>query len=452
MGISRVFDIARRSLSVYQKALDVTANNVANSSNTSYSRQEAVLQASTPQTFGGFVWGTGVTISEIVRARDTYVDTQVRTNYQKQGDSNLQSDILSQIEELLTEPSEDGLGNYITEFLDSWSELGVNPSSTTLRNNVLDTANQLSTKIQTLYDSLSEIKASTVSDFNNSIVTLNDDLEQIQVLNQQIYTASVSGASANDLMDQRDELLDEISSIANVTISYDDGGSALVSIGGILAADRTSSTEFTSSISNGELQLVTAEDGQKAVINSGELNALSTMYSDKIPEYLSDIDEVVTTLMNSVNELHSAGYSNTDPTQTGINFFSSYSSGTLTVNEEIVNNANMIAASADGTEGNGDIANDISGLVSEDLIDGQTISEKYSELVNNIASEKSSQEGLGEAYDLVVSQLEEQRSSVSGVSLDDEMTNMIIYQRSYDASAQLITTANEMLQTLIDMV
>jgi flagellar hook-associated protein 1 len=247
MSLSRIFDISRRSLATYQKALDSTAHNVSNASNPDFSRRRVVLTADVPEMNAGLVFGTGVRLVDIQRLRDTFADNQIRSNNQKNSDSSRQSALLSQVEQIFNEPTEQGLGGYISSFFNSWSQLAVNPSSVPLRSNLINSANLMSSKIKSIHDDLDQIRETTVNDFSTLTSTLNTNLKDIELLNKQIYESKVMGSSSADLEDKRDTLIDEISKIVNTTVTYDEGGSAIISVGGILAADRFYHTQFSAS-------------------------------------------------------------------------------------------------------------------------------------------------------------------------------------------------------------
>ncbi len=452
MSLSRIFDISRRSLATYQKALDSTAHNVANAANTDFSRRRVVLSADTPEMNAGLVFGTGVRLVDIQRLRDTFADNQIRANNQKNSDSDRQAVLLGQVEQVFNEPTDQGLASYISGFFNSWSQLAVNPASVPLRNNLLNSANLMSAKIYNLHSDLEQVRETAVKDFSSLTSTLNTNLKDIELLNRQIYESKVMGSSSADLEDKRDVLINEISKIVNINLTYDPGGSAVISVGGILAVDRFYHTEFTSTMDDEKLQLFSTDANLPASVKSGELNALNEIYSNKIPGYQAKLDTIVTAIMNSVNEIHQKGYDTSSPVQGGLRFFDNYENGKLNISDRILSDPRRIAASLDGTGGNGDIANQIADLMNEKKIDGTTFQESYSNLVSVIANEKTTQENIQESSSLAIQQMETVKSSTSGVSIDEEMTNMIRYQRSYDASAKLIKAADEILQTLLNMV
>jgi flagellar hook-associated protein 1 FlgK len=277
-------------------------------------------------------------------------------------------------------------------------------------------------------------------------------LQQIQTLNAQIYNLQNAGQSPNDLLDTRDKVINDLSKMVNINVNYDSQNSANISIGGVFAADKVTAVQFQASTQNGKL-VVTTKDGAVGLnLTGGQLYADANVYNNKIPLYQSSLDSFVNNLMKSVNSQHSSGYTLDNPPQTGINFFDSYSNGTLKINNLILNDPNKIAISSDGTSGNGDIALNIAGLSSQKQADGTTLLDNYSSLVSQIGTDAKSASDTANSYSLVVQQLKQQQASYSGVSVDEEMTNVIQYQKSYTASAKLITVADQMLQTLLNIV
>ncbi|HVO75786.1 MAG TPA: flagellar hook-associated protein FlgK [Ignavibacteriaceae bacterium] len=451
MGISRLFDIARRSMGVYQDAIYITSHNIANASNPAYSRQRVDLGTENPEINAGFVWGTGVKIEDISRVRHQFADAQIRSNNQVFYDNQQRSTILSQVESVFTEPSDLGLGNIMDEFFNSWNELSVTPNSSTLRDNVVQSAKKLSSKIQNITDDFNTLQSDVWNSFKDKIDDVNNHLKNIQMLNKQISESEAVGQNSNDLLDRRDQAIDELSQLVNINVTFDDQNSAMISIGGVYSVDKNYVTQFKADAEDGKLKMVN-EDGAEVALSGGELGGLADVYGNQIPAYRDKLDTLVSALMDNVNSIHKKGYSLGNPPQTGNDFFTSYTDGKLEINSEILNDSNLISVSSDGTSGNGDIALQISEISNQKLINGATLTESYANLVSGIGTDKVSADNTMESTDLVLTQLEQEKSSVSGVSLDEEMTNLLTYQRSYDASAKLIKAADEMLQTVLDLV
>jgi len=308
MGISRIFDISQRSLSAYQQALDITSHNIANASNPDYSRQKPLLTPEKSESSGSLVFGTGVKLELIQRQRDSLIDSQIRANNQKYSDNSKRSDILGQVEQLFGEPSDLGLSNTMSSFFNSWSEASVSPNSSSLRFNVLRSAENLSNKVKDIYDGLNDIKSSLMSDAKTVVTSINNYLQEIQSLNKQIFEVNLKDQQPNDLLDQRDLVIDKLSKLVNINVTTDSSNSAIVSVGGMFAADKTFAKEFQLTEENGKLSVISGVDSYPLNLTSGELFAITDIYSKTIPGYVEKIDSMMTALADSVNELHATGH------------------------------------------------------------------------------------------------------------------------------------------------
>lgn len=452
MPISHALEVAKNSLGTYQRALDVTSHNIANANNAKFSRQRITFgtEQSTMQNMTEI--GAGVKIEDILRVRDNLTDIQIRSYNQKFADTSKRSVLFEHIEGLFSEPTELGLSNTLTSFFNSWDELAVTPNSTPLRRNVINNAKSVAGQINNIYEGLNQVKSDVQFEAIEKTEKLNSLIKEIQSLNNQVGTAKINNQPANDLLDKRDELIDELSKLANINVVFDKNSSASISIGGVFAVDQYNYTEFKVSVQN-EKMVISKKDGSGIVnLNSGELSALTDVYTNKVPEYLSFIENIGNAIMNSVNELHITGYTITEPPQSNIKFFESFAGGELKINTKILEDPGFIAVSSNGEAGNSDLALLIAGIKNKKIIGDESINDYYVSLLSNIGTEKQVNDEYVESNQLVLNQLEQQKSSYSGVSVDEEMTNIIKFQRSYEASAKLIRVADEMLETLLSMV
>lgn len=452
MAINSLFDMTARSLSVYQKALAVTSNNIANANDPNYIRQRVVLGPEKPDYYSSLTIGKGVKIEYIQRLKNQALDNQIVRYNSLQSQAQKQSNIISQTESLLSEPSDLGLSGLLTGFLNSFEELSVNPVSVPLRTSVIKSAQKLSVKAKSIYEGIETQKLDLGKEAVDAVSKINNYLTQINTLNKQIYEASIVGNQANDLLDTRDKAIEELSKLTDVNVITDEFNVANISISGVYAVGRLSKIELKAVQENGKLVIKTADNATNITIQSGELAAMQDSYNNKLRSYQTQLDTVLRNIYEQVNNLHTQGYTITNPPQTNVQFFSNYENGYLQINSEILNDVNKIAISSNGTDGNNEIAKQIAALKTTKLSDGLSISDKYSNLVSSIAYEKVLQDQNAESFDLVVSQLQEQKSNYSGVSLDEEMTDVLKFQRSYEASAKLISIADEMLKTILNMV
>jgi flagellar hook-associated protein 1 FlgK len=452
MALTKIFDISSRSLAVYRRALEVTSHNIVNSANPNYTRQRIMFETETSNYTAGLVWGNGVKIADVLRVRDGLVDSHIIGTNQKYSDSNRQSQLVGDVEKIFSEPSDLGISNLMTMFFNGFNELAVSPNSVPLRTNIMNAANNLSAKVTSINQSLNSLKVDIKQEFKQKVNSVNSILKQIHQINYEQFSNSYNGAPVNDLLDQRDALVDQLSNLVNIHVVYDNTNSAVISIGGALAVDRIHAADFVAEEVNGKLNIKVKDGTYPVVLTGGELNALSQVYSKKIPAYQAKLDAVINKLVEAVNGEHVNGYTITDPQETGLNFFEGYVNGELIINSEIVNDPNKIAISLDGTEGNGEIALRIAELTDAKLLDGNTLQESYSSMINGLGNDGMLQNNYTQANQMVLDELGQLRASQSGVSVDEEMTNVLKFQRSYEASAKLITIADEMLKTILSMV
>ena len=452
MALNSVFSIAKSSLFAHQQALAVTSANLANANNPAYSRQRALFGTLTPDHRSSFSFGTGVAVQDVMRIRNSVTDNQIRTNNQSYYDSEKRASVLSQVESLFSEPSEYGLSNLMTNFFNSWDEVALDPTSVTLRTGVVQSAQMLSEKVENIRTGITNTRIDLKSEARNVTQSINAVVEQLHTVNKQIYEASVVGSGANDLIDMRDSLLEELSQYANINVNLDENNLANVSIGGVFAVDGLHYKQFKIDQDGEKLTLMTDGDEATARISGGTLNGILDMHNKVLPAKLEKLDQLVLSLMDNVNSIHSQGFTITDPALTGIDFFTKYESGKLEINYEIIEDPYFLAISEDGTSGNNNLALRLAELSSSKLLNEKTLTENYSELVSGVANEIRLQTQNAESYAIVLNQLEQTKMQYSGVSTDEEMINVLKYQRSYDAAAKLITVADELMQTLLTLV
>jgi len=466
MSIGNLLDVASRAMSVYQDAMSITGQNISNANNTDYSKQKVIFASDI--TVGGT--GNGVKIADIERVRNALVDTQVLTYQSTLSDSTKKTNTLQQIESVLDEPSTSGLSTYFTNFFNSFSQLTATPNSTSLRLNVIQQAQQLSTRFKEVIDGISTVQSSLQADANTDVTSINGYLKDICQYNREIKAASIQGTNANQLKDERDAEITKLSSLINISVKQGDYGVATVTVAGLQGADQASYNQFQLVSVNGQMRIASQNDSTNyGIVNSGEMNAILDLSNNKIPAYKSSLETLANVFVEQVNSAHMSGNTlvqgSTSTSSTDIPFFgeldssgnvvNAYVNGEININPDILSNTNNIAASATAnTDGNGDTANKIAQLGDSKIttLDGKSIFDYYSTILNNEGTDKVSADNSVTSSTAILQSLQNQQSSTSGVSSDEEMTNVLVYQRSYEAAAKLVSIANEMLTTIINMV
>lgn len=453
-GLFGTLSLARRALMSQQLGMNVTSHNIANAATPGYTRQRADLAATLPfRNAQGLFIGTGVEVDGINRLRDRFLDNSYRQSSGSLGSASLRYGVLNQIEVDFQEPGDNGLQAAMDKFFNAFQELSAHPEESGPRNNVLTQATTLVQRFNRLNTTLTTQRNNLIEAAASKVASINALTEKIAALNQQIGVSRGGGNEPNDLLDQRDLAIDQLSKLANITASLDSTGTMLVSIGGTLVASNGSSVPLKSSLVGTTLK-ITSGTGQDVQVTGGEVGALLEMHNTTIPGYTAQLDSLASSIITRVNALHSAGYGLGTPPPTGMDFFTGSSASTIAVNSQISSNTDNIAASSTGAPGDNRNALALYGIMNERLMDGgtKTVTQFYSRFVSSIGSDITSAGNSVKGVELVLGQLESQRDSVSGVSLDEEMTNLIKFQRSYEAAARIINTADEMLQTVLNMV
>ena len=453
-GLNALLETARRALITQQIGIAVTSHNVSNASTPGYSRQQVTLvpTLASKETFGYL--GTGVMAESVTRIRDKFLDQQVQYSNSATGEADMQQQILSQVEASINEPSDAGLSSAMTNFFNSFQDLSLHPEESTARNGVIQQGTLMSDTFHRLHNEISQLQSSLVDDASAKVTQINQLTSEISDLDVRITNAGANGAEPSDLLDQRDLRIEELSKLANVTVGTDPKCSVMVSIGNTMVASRAGSVPLSVVQTGSQINIATSSGNVPVTIGGGELGGVQQLANTTLPGYLSQLDTLAGAMINRVNALHSTGYGTGTPPPTGVTFFSGTTAADIAVNPAVASDPSMVAASADGTSGNNDIALAISNIVNEPLLSGNTLTlaQYYNGVASGVGSAINGAEAVQNSQQLIMSQLESQRSSVSGVSLDEEMTNLIQYQRAYQAAARLVNTTNEMFQSIIDMV
>lgn len=440
-----------RGILAQQQALDTTGHNIANSNTVGYTRQEAVLQATpafTPAVGPGQI-GTGVDVATYQRARDDYIDIQVRAQTMRQSYSQATSDGLSQVETALNEPSNSGLQSLLGNYWASWQNVVNSPQDVPTREALAQSAASLADGFNTLSSQLSTITSQTAQSVTDTVSQVNTLGTQIAQLTQSITQAEQVGVQPNDLLDQRDNLLDQLSGIANISVTQGSLGSVTVSIGG--ATFVNGSTANTLSESGGVFTMTAAGPPvttSTASVTSGKLAGLVTLRDTTLPGYQSTLDGIASALITKTNTQHALGFDLSGAA--GGQFFTGASASTIAVAPGILANPSTIAASAvTGQAGNSANALAIADLQSTAAVGSATIDDAYSAFVTKVGADSAAAKQTLSNATALAQTMENQRQSVSGVSINEEMARLLQYQRGFQASARALTAMDDMISQLI---
>ena len=497
-GLSHILEIAKRGLFAQQVGIDITGHNTANATTPGYSRQRVDMKTGEVLKTSQGLLGSGVFGSNGGRIRDAFIDEQVRDSQSALSDATTQSETLSAIESKINDLTVNGLGSQLTKFFNSFQSLAQQPEDLVLRTNVVNQGRKLTDAFHNSWQAYQTAQKNVVDQTNIVLTRINELSKEIADTDLQVMRLQATGSDPSDAKDRRDLLIDELSKLANVKVSEDSKGSVLVSIGGVVVASRGGATELqiatvdydttfeNQDVTQPKLVIVvppfnedSADTPDQRVVNitSGQLNGYLQAYNGILTPGIMRLNNMANILIDKVNTLHEDGSGRYNPetgdVSSGIDFFNpdiitepddlvlGNSAKLITLSDDVLHDANTVAASGPDNDAPGDnqTALAISKLLSQRVLladsnDDPTLSfEEYNHLnVDDLANSIFDASTNQESSQIILQQMQSKQQEVSGVSTDEEMSNLIKYQRSYDAAAKVATTVNDMYQTILNMI
>ncbi|MGD8715929.1 MAG: flagellar hook-associated protein FlgK [Desulfobacterales bacterium] len=459
--IYSVMNIAGKALMNQQKAINVTGNNIANVNTPGYSRQKLIVETSTPLQSGIGPMGDGAEAVRIERVYDRFLGVQINTESEALGQWEAQKDTLGFIEAIFDEGDDFGLNRSLNEFWTAWQDLTNNPSGYNQRVIVQAKSEILVDTFHSMSSDLQNASQGIDANIEGAIEEINRLNREIADLNQKIVDTESAGYRANDYRDKRDLALKELSKMIDVNAFEDASGRLSVSVanGRALLEGDTDWSLSTQMNTSGTLDVLWVDSAGNSVditsdISGGKMKGWLEVRDVDIANYSGKLDDLVQTLANEVNTLHSNGFGLDG--SNGLDFFSGASAADIQIDSAIVNDLNLIAAASTSTGVPGDNTNAIriANLQHALTMNGNasTFDSYYQSLVSEVGRNVQTTESSYHHQSDMVAQLENQRQSISGVSLDEEMMNLVKFQHAYDSAAKLIATADEMMQTVLNMI
>ncbi len=454
MAISVGLNSAVRALLVQQQAMDAVAHNVANVNTPGYSRQRIHLGSVAPSD-GGV--GQGVEMLSLERVRDLFVDFQIRTESHAAGEYGARADSLSLVELSFGEPSDNGLRAILGQFFNSWRDLANAPGQSAARSAVVQAGETLAFAANRLAASLGDIRTDANTRLQASVGEVNDLAKRVLALNQSIVEMRAGGDPAADLTDQRDLALDRLASLVDMRVMEHEDGHVDVFVGGraLVSGVRTNTINLVNNPLNQNFyDLQWSSDNATVRIASGEVGGLLHQRDVDIPGRLTDLNTLMAQVITDVNTAHAAGFA-LDGVTTGTAFFTGTDASSIGVNAAIAGNLGLVAAaSAGGAPGDGSGALAVADLQSATNLTGnsETYDAFFNGMITRLGVAVRDAEGIAGAQGATIRHLEQLRASTSGVNLDEEMVNLIQYQKGYEAAARVIQAIDEMVQQMLQMV
>jgi len=463
-NITGLLYIGRNALLTQQKAIDITGNNIANVNTPGYSRQRLNMEQSTPIRDLNTTMSTGVRAQQkIQRFYDQFITTQLNGENENLGRWEAQKTALEKIEVLFDEVSGYGLSEAMSGYWNAWQDLSNNPSGHVERTNLLSAAQYLTSTFNQLSGNITNAQADIDTNVDNIVQDVNRLATQIAELNTKISQVEVTGHNANDYRDQRDSLVFELSKLIDIDSFEDGDGNATIMVGDGKPLVEGAFTWSLSTDNTAGVHQVTWKDSSGTAhditndIDSGELKGWLEARDVVINDYMTRLDTLAGAIIQEVNALHNDG---TTPSGFGLDgsqndFFTGTNAGDIAVNSAIVADVNLIAAAGDALAlpGDNSVAIAIANLQSALTMSGGNASfdDYYTSLVGDVGSDVRTANLNYDHQTTMIQHLKNYREEVSGVSLDEEMVNLVKFQHAYNAAARLITITDEMMETIISI-
>ncbi|WP_019424710.1 flagellar hook-associated protein FlgK [Paenibacillus sp. OSY-SE] len=509
-------ETSKRSLFVQSTMMQTLGHNIANASTDGYTRQRVNATATRPLSMPGMFnsvapgqLGTGVQYDSITRIRDSFLDVQFRRENQTLGSWSIVDDTIRSIEGFFNEPTENGMRSVMDKFWNSWEVLNRDPSLLSARVEVVGAATNMTNMMKHIDESLTKLENDINSSINIKVNEANDIINNIANLTDMIKRVEGTGDNANDFRDQRDLLIDKLSTIVDVQVTEGEHGDMTILAGGVTVVENAEATPITADIAAtaGQLQGYALSLGEVGKVRD-QMNAMvQTMVTGNVQVELAagyvassnlvtkstvELENGMTippggtipagarlksaaqVEVNGFNGLHSLGYSLSDPAKSGIPFFTStdggnFSISNIQVNPEITNDVSKIAASGrydtvNGqnvtVKGNSVIAHALASLRDKTFnypsdmtsLSTGSVDDYYRAMMGDMGTRAANAERNVKVQNDMVDSVIFRRQSVSGVSLDEEMADMIRFQHAYNAAARNMTTVDEMLDKVINQM
>ncbi|UFJ40061.1 flagellar hook-associated protein FlgK [Brevibacillus humidisoli] len=505
-----LLEVSKRGLFAQQNALNVTGHNIANANTVGYTRQRANMQATPGIPVPGMNMdrapgqlGTGVEVTDFQRLREDFLDIQYRNQNKRYGLHEAKLDAVQKIEDIMNEPSETGLQSVMDQMWQAWHDLSQDTRDTSARSVLRERSIAVAETFTSIYNQLDEVQKDLDNVLGVKVGEVDSLARQIAQLNDQIADVVPHGYQPNDLYDQRDVLLDKLSKLTSINVTQGEHGMVNVTMEGqALVTGRTSvaveavPNEVTGllDIRLGGADFIPQEGELAGIIQSRGIATVEMVevdgqqqqvvtYTGLLPDYKKNLDKLAVNLAREINDLHRTGLSLKDINNPGaapqdLPFFvdadalaadpntKEYPTGAskLVINPAIMASLDAIAAArpeANGTapEGNNENALAISelkfkiiqaGTGPNDFNETTSMDDFYRNMIGQLGVSGQEAERNMKNSEMALGVVDNNRMSVSGVSIDEEMANMVKFQHAYNASARVMTSMDEILDKVIN--
>lgn len=451
-GLNTSLLIGMQALDVSQGALNATSNNIANANTPGYTREIPEISENPETVSGGVVSGGGVSLNGLESVRDELLNLQIQQQTSAQSSADAESSALQQVQTNFSTSGND-IASAFSAFSSSLAQLSASPSNSSVQQGVLSAGQNLAEAFNTTANGLTTVQSAMNTQVTQTVAQINSLTAQIAQLNGQLSQLTAAGQDGGTVEDQRDELVQQLSQLTGVSVTQSSDGEVITTGNGTPLVMGNQSYSLQTTTGSDGMQQVLDSNGTNitASIQGGTLGGSIAIRDQVIPSYLNQLDTLASQFASAFNAAQAKGYDSNG--NAGQNFFSVPANGAgaaagITVS---ITSPSQIAVSSDGTAGsNGNVAN-LSAALTNELPSGQSPSQAYSNLVFQVGNDASNASTQSTAIGQNILQLTNQQSSVSGVSIDEETTNLIRYQTAYEAAARIVSTIQQLGTVTLDM-
>lgn len=441
-------NIALSGLLTQQTAMNVVAENLSNTNTPGYVSETPNMVTEPGSDPLGV--GDGVTTTGVLQASDGLLQANL---LQAQGAQSLSSSleqVLSGVQAAFPEPSSNGISEQLSSFWSSWDSIVSDPSELAPRTAVVDQAQNLVSALNQGASQLSELQANAQQQLSGVVTQTNTLLGQIAQLNTQIVAVEGTGAPANSLIDQQNNLMGELAGDIGAVAKTEPDNTMTVTVGGVTLVQGSFADSINVTGNPGSMTMETQTSQAVVPPVGGSAAGLLNSINQYLPQYQQQLDTVANDLETTVNTQLAAGYTATGASGSTEPMFEGSGAGGISVNPNIVANPQLIAASStsslpDATNDGGN-AQAMAELGSSPTGPDQA----YNTFIENTGAQLQNVQNQVQAQGSVVNAAQQNLQAVAGVDPDEQMVNMLSYQQAYEASAKVISTISTMVESLLE--
>jgi flagellar hook-associated protein 1 FlgK len=451
-GLRTALTIGMQALDVSEAALDTTSNNIANANTPGYTDETVDISANPTTLSGGDIVGGGVTLDQVTSSRDELLNQQIQQQTSLEGSANTESAALQQVQTYFGNTGTD-IASEFASLSSSLAALSASPSSESAQQSVLAAGQSVAQAFNSTAAGLTSAQSQADGQVTSFVSQINSLTQQIAQLNGELAQTTASGQNGGTIQDQRDQVVQQLSSLVGVSVSQSSEGEVITTGNGTPLVMGSQSFNLQTVTGSNGFQQVEDANGNNITsdLQGGQLGGAIQVRDQTIPGYLSQLNTLATQFAGSFNDAQALGTDSNG--NAGQPFFSLPASGqdaAAGISVALTSPA-QIAISSDGSAGsNGNVAN-LSAVLTSALPSGQTPANTYAGLVFQVGNDASNADTESTAIGQNLLQLTNQQGSVSGVNIDEETANLIRYQTAYEAGARIVSTIQQLSTDTLDM-